>query len=153
MDPQPSCPTTRPPSRGQVQYFQKSDSNEDHKSKINAKSDTFRATPGIDGPTSPSSHAVFNLDTRAVIDANIEHPDSIDHRYISQHTLHQADTKNKDSKPPSPPKKISASWKTEWSEDTFKNETKSNKGNILSHIYSHSTYFSRPKMNIFTYII
>ena len=71
MDPQPSCPTTRPPSRGQVQYFQKSDSNEDHKSKIDAKSETFRATPCMDGPTSPSAHAVFNLNTKAVKEANI----------------------------------------------------------------------------------
>ena len=152
MEPQTSCPTTGPPSRGQVQYFQKSDSNEDHKLKVDAKNDTFRATTGIDGPTSPSAHAVFNLDTGAVKDANIEHRDSIDQKHICQRTLHQSGTKNKDSKPPSPPKKMSASWKAEWSEDTFENETKSNKGNILAHIYSDSTFF-RPKMNIFTYMI
>ena len=134
MEPQPSCPTTRPPSRGQVQYFQKSDSNEDHKSKVDAKNDTFRATPGIDRPTSPSAHAVLNLDTGAVKNANIEHRDLIDHKHISQQSSNQSDTRNKYSKPPSPPKKISASWKAEWSEDTFKNENKLNKGNILSHI-------------------
>ena len=139
MDPQPPCPITRPPSRGQVQYFQKSDPKEDHKSKIDAKSDTFRATPGIDRLTSPSAHAVFNLDTGAVKDTNIENRDFSDHKHISQQTLYQSDTRNKDSKPPSPPKKISASWKTEWSEDTFKNETKSDRGNILSHMYSDST--------------
>ena len=132
MEPQPPCPTTRPPSRGQVQYFQKSHPNEDQKSKVDAKSDTFRAAPGIDGPTSPSTHAVFNLDTGAVKDT--ENRDLMDQEYISQQTLHQSDTRNKDSKPPSPPKKMSASWKAEWSEDTFKNETKSNKGNILSYI-------------------
>ena len=115
------------------------DFNEDHKSKVDTKNDTFRATPGIDRPTSPSAHAVFNLDTGAVKDANIEHRDSIDQKYICQRTLHQSGTKNKDSKPPSPPKKMSASWKAEWSEDTFENETKSNKGNILAHIYSDST--------------
>ena len=133
MEPQPSCPTTRPPSRGQVQYFRKSDSNEDHESEVHAENYTFMATPGIDGPTSPSAHAVFNLDTGAVKDANIEHRDSIDQKHICQRTLHQSGTKNKDSKPPSPPKKMSASWKAEWSEDTFENETKSNKGNILPH--------------------
>ena len=134
MEPQPSCPATRPPSRGQVQYFQKSDPNEDHKSNVDAKSDTFRATPGKDGPISPSAHAVFNLDTGAVKDTNIENRDLMDHKLISQQTLYQSDTRNKDSKPPSPPKKMSASWKAEWSEDTFKNENKSNKGNILSYI-------------------
>ena len=140
MEPQPFCPTTRPPSRGQVQYFQESDSNEDHKSKADAKSDTFRATPGIDRPTSPSAHAVFNLDTRAVKDGNI-----IDHKHITQQTLHQSDTRNKDSKPPSPPKKMSASWKAEWSEDTFKNETKSNKGNVMSYtLFRIELKFRRP---------
>ena len=149
MEPQTSCPTTGPPSRGQVQYFQKSDSNEDHKLKVDAKNDTFRATTGIDGPTSPSAHAVFNLDTGAVKDTNIENRDLTDHKFISQQTLYQSDTTNKDSKPPSPPKKISATWKTEWSEDTFKNETKSNKGNILSYIL----FRLELKINIFTFMI
>ena len=110
MEPQPSCPTTRPPSRGQVQYFRKSDSNEDHESEVHAENYTFMATPGIDGPTSPSAHAVFNLDTGAVKDTNIENRDLTDHKFISQQTLYQSDTTNKDSKPPSPPKKMSASW-------------------------------------------
>ena len=120
-------PHKDPTSGGEFEFLQHSSSNTDSTVTTIGR-DSTSETP-IAGSSTTSVHAVFNLDTKKVMDAIKETRELLNGKNIDKNTTtkssansHHRTTKSKTKKPK---KKVSASWTAEWSEDTYqKNETK-----------------------------
>ena len=104
-----------PISGGQFEFLQQSTSTTDS-TVATVGTDSASETPLAGGSLTTSVHAVFNLDTKKVMDAIKETRETLDKKCPTskqrQHSIN--------SKPKKPKKKISASWKAEWSEDSYK---------------------------------
>ena len=108
-----------PTSSGEFEFLQHSSSTTDSTTVTTVGRDSASETPLAGGSSTTSVHAVFNLDTKKVMDAIKET------REILEKTSSKQPQQSSKAKPKKPKKKVSASWTAEWSEDAYeKNEPK-----------------------------
>ena len=108
-----------PLAGGQFEFLQTSSSTTDSTATTCGR-DSSGETP-INGSSTTSVHAIFNLDTGKVMDTIKETRELLNNGATQTPIHHPSKTKQKGKK-----KKVSASWTAEWSEENYKNERKPN---------------------------